>query len=102
VGVLVDELGLRGEVGVHLQDLARHRREQLGYGLDRLDRPELLARGQGPARLGQLEEDDVAELVLRIVGDADPAAVTVDTDPLVILGVAELCGVHVERLLKRV
>ena len=45
--------------------------EQLGDGLHRLHGAEDLVRLQLAAHLGQLEEDHVAELLLRVVGDAD-------------------------------
>ena len=38
---------------------------------------------------GQLDVDDVAELLLRVVGDADLAAVAGQVDPLVIFRVFE-------------
>ena len=109
MGVLVDELGLRGELGVDLHDLSRHRRVQLRDGLDRFDRPELLAGGERPSDLGQLQKHDVAQLVLCVVGDAHTAAVAIDGDPLVVLGVAKLlqrgiqpvAKVRVECLLKQ-
>ena len=47
------------------------RRVELGDGLDRLDRAEDVALRQLAADFGQLEVDDVAELLLRVVGDAD-------------------------------
>ena len=39
--------------------------------------------------LGQLDVDDVAELLLRVVGDADLAAVAGELDPLVVFRVFE-------------
>ena len=70
-GLLVDRFGVVLEGGVHLDDFAAHRREQLGHRLDRLDRAERLAGRDRAADVRQLHEDDVAELLLRVVGDAD-------------------------------
>jgi hypothetical protein len=44
------------------------------------------------ARLGQLDEDDVAELVGGVGGDADGRGLALDQDPLVVGGVLELGG----------
>ncbi len=69
-GLAVDRFGLLGERAVDLGDLAADRRVQLRHRLDRLDRAEHVALGQLPADLRQLEVHDVAELLLRVVGDA--------------------------------
>ena len=71
--------GLSLSAGVDLDDLACHRRVQLGHGLHRLDRAERLARFSVRADLRQLDVDDVAELLLGVVGDADLAAVARDS-----------------------
>ena len=43
--------------------------------------------------VGQRHEDDVAERVLRVVGDAEAdAALRGDVDPLVLAGVAQVLG----------
>ena len=42
------------------------------------------------ADVGQLDVDDVAELLLREVGDADRAGVAVDANPLVLFRVLEI------------
>ena len=63
VRVGVDHLGRRRQRAVRLDDLAADRGEQVADGLHRLDdaeRGELLQRPPGG---GQLDEDDVAELV---------------------------------------
>ena len=44
--------------------------------------------------LGQLEVDDLAQLLLRVVGDADRADLSVDPDPLVAAGVVQVFGIH--------
>ena len=71
MGLGVDGLRMILERGVHLDDLTTHRRKELRDGLHRFDGSKRLARRDGASRIGQLDEDDVAELILREVGDAD-------------------------------
>ena len=89
VGILVDGFRLVLERRVHLDDFAGHRRVELGHGLHRLDRAERLPLLQLRADLRQLDVHDVAELLLRVVGDADLAAVAGELDPLVVFRVFE-------------
>src|SRR5262249_1625382 len=63
------------------------------HRLHRLDRTERIAGAERPAYLRQLDEDDVAKLLLRVIGDADLCAVSADTDPLVVFRV-----LHVRRV----
>ena len=84
VGLGVDGLRLAREVGVHGDHFTGDRREQLRDGLHRLDRPEDLALRERPADGRQVHEDDVAELLLGVVGDADLGLRTVDAKPLVV------------------
>ena len=46
--------------------------------------PKTLPAFNGVADLGQVDEDDVAEGVLRVVGDADLAGLALDLDPLML------------------
>ena len=48
--------------------------------------PPLAERAAG---LGHLDEDDVAQLALREIGDADGGGVALDPDPLMLLGVID-------------
>ena len=75
-------------------DLAAERREQVAHGLDRFDHPERRELLDRPADVRQLDEDDVAQLVGRVLGDPDGGGVAVEADPLVILGVAQIVGDH--------
>src|SRR5690348_8923691 len=88
VWVGVDELRFRGQLFVDRCDPAGHRRVQIACRLDRLDDAEGVAGRELAAGGGQLEEDDVAELRLGEVGDADRRLLAVDRDPLVRPGVA--------------
>src|SRR4029453_19206022 len=67
--------------------LPAHWREELGHGLDRLNRPKRLARGDRAANLRKLDIHDDAKLLLGIIGDAFFASLAVDPNPFVVLGV---------------
>ena len=64
------------------------RRRDVAGGLHRLDRDDLVALGDGRPFLGQLDEDDVAELLGGVLGDPDRDLVAVEPQPLVLLGVS--------------
>ena len=81
----VDEVRRVLERAVDLDDLARDRRVDVRRGLDRLDGPEGLALLDLVADLGQVDEDDVAERVRRVVRDADRRDAAVDLGVLVAL-----------------
>ena len=63
----------------------RERRVDVRGGLDRLDGAHRVVLVNLRAHLGEIDEDDVAQLLLRVVGDADGADVALDLDPLVVL-----------------
>jgi len=71
VGIGVDESGIRIERAVGLDHLASHGSEELGDRLDRLDGAEGFHAAEGHAGLRKLDEDDIPQLALGIVGDAD-------------------------------
>src|SRR5262249_51231673 len=77
-------------------DLARHRRVDVGSGLHRFDDAHRFARVHLASHRGRLDENDVAQLFLRVVGDADgERGVAFAADPLVRFGVAQLLrGLH--------
>src|SRR5215213_9676601 len=82
--VFVDQLRVVDHGFVDLDHLAGQRRVDLGHGLDRLDGADLVARVEDLADLGQLDEDHLAQLLLRELGDAEHAHVILDADPLVL------------------
>ena len=84
MGIRIDHLGVIAEGIVDGDDFPAHRGEELGCGLHRLDRSKRLTRRHVPADVGQLHVDDVAELVLRVIRDAD-LPVSPAANPLVIL-----------------
>ena len=45
--------------------------------------------------LGQVDVDDVAQFLLRVIGDPDGAGVAFHVDPLVFFGVTEVFWIHV-------
>ena len=95
----VDERRVVDDGVVDGDDVAGERRVELADRLRRLDLAADLARRDAGAGAGQLDEDDVAELVGRVVGDADGRDVAVEGDPLVLGGVLE--GVEIGHLFLR-
>src|SRR5690606_1008478 len=81
---------------VDLHDPPADRRVHLRDALGRLDLTQRFPRGDLGAGLGQLQEDDVAQGVLGVVGDAHPerAVLAGRVHPLVLGGVPELLGNH--------
>jgi hypothetical protein len=76
--------GLPAEIGVALDDLAAHGAVDIGRGLDRLDDRHGLAGRDATPRFGRLDEHEVAERLLRVIGDADrDRAVALEPRPLV-------------------
>src|SRR5579859_2388052 len=90
VRVGVHELGVGGELVVHLGDGAVDGRVEVARRLDRLDHAEGLALRDLAPWLGKLQEHDIAQLGLRKVGDAHGRGLAVDDQPLVCLGVSPL------------
>src|SRR3712207_3466817 len=63
---------------------------EVGDGLDGLEGAEGVPGLEGGALLGQLDKDDIAELVLGVIRDADGGGVALGADPLVAPGVLKL------------
>src|SRR4051794_4707763 len=76
------------QIFVASDDLPGDRRIQVRSRLHALDRAELLHRRDAPTDGRQLDVDDVAQLVLRVVADANDYLVAVHKRPLVLAGVA--------------
>ena len=83
VGILVDDSGFRLEGVVDLGDLAADRRVDVAGCLDGLDDTAGIARAQGRPDLGQLDECEVGQLLLCVVGNANDGGVSLDTNPFV-------------------
>ena len=88
VRLLVDQLRIVDRLLVHFDQLAADRREEVGDGLHRLYLSHLLVLGNLRAGGGQVEVDDVAELILSVVGDTDLRRAFVGAHPFVLFGVA--------------
>ncbi len=72
-GSVLSERGIAGERVIHLDDFAADRRVDVARGLHGLHDGDLVARLDLGAHLRQLDKDDIGQLVLRVVGDADGA-----------------------------
>ena len=92
VGIAVDELRLPAEIGIARDDLTAHRAVDVRGGLDRFDDGAGFTRHDPPSRLRHLDEHQVSERLLRVVGDADgDAAVGFEPRPLVGLEISKIC-----------
>ena len=92
VGVGVDQLGLGVQRLVDRGHRAADRCVDVAHGLGRLQLPHCVPGRDSGAGLGQGHVDDVAELVLGIVGDADAQDAVALPNPLVLCGVLEVLG----------
>ena len=88
--------GSASTASLNSDDFAAHGQESVAHGLHGLDRAEHLAGGERFAHGRDIDEYDVSQLALREVGDADDGRVTLDTAPLVVVRVFQICRyVHV-------
>src|SRR6266404_6204991 len=83
-GVGIDQRGLGRQGVIDLKYFAGDRRVDIGGGLDGFDHRGGFRLLQAAADLRQLDEYDVAELRLRIVGYPDGGDVALDTEPFVV------------------
>jgi hypothetical protein len=82
VGIDLGRIG--DDVAIDRDDLARNRRVDLARGLRRFDDRRLLALFDSPAELGQFDIDDIAQLRLRVIGDADHGDVALLPHPFMV------------------
>src|SRR5882672_8963983 len=94
VRIRVQGFGSAGQRGIGFRDFAGYRGENLADRLDRFHRAEHLSGRDLRADRWHFHEDDVAQFMLRVVGDPDRASAAGDFDPLVFLGVAVVAWVH--------
>ena len=87
---LVDQSGTSVRIVVRLHNLAVDRGDEIFGRLGRLDQAKRLVPRQVVTGIGQLQVDDVAELLLRVVGDSDRRDVAVDSHPNVGRGIAKI------------
>src|SRR5438132_4254121 len=94
VWILGDDGRVFEEAFVDLDHLPIHGRVQVADRLDRLDLAETFAQESVVPYLGQLDVDDVGELIDGELRDADRAHVAFQVSPFVGLGVAKLFWIH--------
>ena len=83
---------MSAEFRVGLHDFSGYRRVDVTRRLDRFDNRARILGGELSANLRSFGENDVCEFRLRMVGNADGADVTVDTDPFVRFGELQILG----------
>ena len=92
-GILVHGLGRVDHGLVHLEHLARERRDQVGHGLHRLDLAVRRVVRDRVADGRRLVVDELAERVLGEPGDAERRLVALDPGPVVLGVVQQIVGV---------
>src|SRR3954470_16119543 len=90
VRLLVHELGLLDDLHVALEHFTGDRAVDVGRGLHRLHDAETRELTDRRALLGELDENDISELLLREVGYPDRGGVAVEAHPLVLLRIAQV------------
>src|SRR5262245_48889050 len=92
--ILIDERRLGGGLRVDLDHLAGNGGKHIAGGLDAFHHSHRIALLGLATGLRHLHEDDVAQLRLGVLGDADGTNPVLDADPFVVLGVALDCHVR--------
>src|SRR5208282_5148683 len=90
MGIFVDLFGSRGQLAIYFGHGAGSRSVQIGDRLNRLDRAKRLALGNFSSTLWQIDENDVAERLLRMVRNAHGCVLPIGFNPLVLFGVFEV------------
>ncbi len=94
----IDQGGIAGESRIGFQDLTIDGGINITGGLDRFDDGNDLSRPQRASRFGRIDEDDVGQFMLGVVGDAESGRPVIGgAEPFVGGGVAEVVG-HIHAL----
>src|ERR1039458_4277903 len=89
--IFIYSLRRGGQVPVDLGHGAGRGSKQVRHSFHRLDRAKRLACGQFGADLRSLDEDDVSQRLLRVVGDSNRAGGSVHLNPFVLFCVLAIC-----------
>ena len=89
----IDLVRLRLQRLVHLGHRAAHRRIQIAHRLHALHRTERRVALHLIANLGRIDVDNIAQRILRVVGNSNCPDAAIDPDPFVFLGVAIIRGI---------
>ena len=80
----VDQCRFTFERGIAFGHGARHRRIYVRRGLDRFDDGRIAALGHFGPRRWHFDENDIAQLLLRMVGNSDDGGGAVNVDPFMV------------------
>src|ERR1019366_384137 len=92
VRVFVQLFGCGDQRFIGFNHLAAHGCIDIGHGFDGFHRAEALAGFELRAGLWQIDVDDVAEFMLRMIGDPEGGGVALEKYPFMLSGVAEVLG----------
>src|SRR6185312_2433523 len=84
--IRIDQRRLRTELLVHFQYFARNRCVDVGGGFDGFHDGRGVSLLQRAADLGQVDKNDVSELLLRVIGDPHRCNIALDAEPFVVGG----------------
>src|SRR5882762_1938208 len=82
------------ERSVRLEDFSGHGGVKFADRLDGFDRAKQFSRRNFRAHRWQFDKHDIAELMLRVVGNSDRARAAGNFDPLMFLGVTIVAWIH--------
>src|ERR1700733_10664291 len=94
MSIFIDLLWSRRQLTIHFGYGSRGRRVQIRDCLHRLYRAKRLAGCDLGAGLRQIDENDVAQRSLCVIGNADSRGLAIGLDPFVFFGVFEVCWIR--------
>ncbi len=94
IGIFIDQFGGILELFIYFDDLAADRAHDGGRGFRGFDFGDFLHRADFLPDLRQFDVDNVSQLVLCIIRDADHGPFALGLDPLMLFGKFQVFGIH--------
>src|SRR5258708_8032186 len=94
VRIGVNEFWRGRQRGIRFDHVSRHGSENFADRLNGFDGAEKFSGGYLFANRGKLDKNNIAEFVLRVIGDSDRAGFAGHFDPLVVFGVTIVAWIH--------
>jgi len=94
VRIGVNGFGLVPQYRIRFHDIAARRSIDFADGFHGFDGAKNLPGSDFRPSRGQLDEHDIAQFVLRVIGDADRCDIALHFNPFVLFGVTKLCWIR--------